>query len=71
MSLSKDEELLVHCYNSLTGQYGEIANTLLVELLKRRLAIHEGSVWNPTGLQELISPADMRKAANSAWDTDE
>lgn len=44
-----DLELLEHCYNSLTGEYGEIANTLLVETLKLRLAKQEATDSKPTG----------------------
>jgi len=47
--MMSDQELLSHCYNSLTGEYGEIANTLLVETLKLRLAKPYVSQLKPTG----------------------
>ena len=47
--MMSDLELLQHCYNSLTGEYGEIANTLLVETLKLRLAKQEATDSKPTG----------------------
>jgi DeoR/GlpR family transcriptional regulator of sugar metabolism len=76
-----DEELLMHCYNSLIGEYGEIANTLLVETLKLRLAKQYASQLKPTGFSitkmgttqlamttELpVSPAKLRCITNSPW----
>ena len=50
--MMSDTELLIHCYNSLTGEYGEIANTLLVETLKLRLAKQEATEVKPIGLPE-------------------
>lgn len=55
-----DEELLDHCLHALTGEYGEIANTLLVEALQKRLG-------RPLTGGEPISPADRRKRMNAPW----
>ena len=80
--MMSDLELLQHCYNSLTGEYGEIANTLLVETLKLRLAKQEATDSKPTGYStttltlasgkqvpatEVSSPAKIRSITNSAW----
>ena len=66
-----DVELLIHCYNSLTGEYGELANTLLVETLKRRLAKLEGTETKPTGLPEGYSIITVtQKNGKRAVDTE-
>jgi len=76
-----DEDLLMHCYNSITGEYGEIANTLLVETLKVRLAKPFVAQLKPTGFSITpmgttqlamttalpVSPAKLRSISNSPW----
>ena len=64
-----DEWLLEHCLNALTGEYGEIANTILVEQLRKRLS-HSTRV--PDALAELayeksLSPAEYRRLMNRPW----
>lgn len=56
-----DEQLLDHCLNALRGEYGEIANALLVEALQKRLGL-------PRTGEEPLSPADRRKRINAPWD---
>lgn len=56
-----DEQLLDHCLNALRGEYGEIANALLVETLQKRLG-------RPLTGEEPLSPADRRKRTNAPWD---
>ena len=53
-----DIELLTHSLNALTGEYGEIAQQLLVEELKKRLN---------RGELEHMSPANNRRKANAPW----
>lgn len=55
-----DRQMLEHCLNSMTGEYGEIANVLIVEELKRRLA-------QPVEV-EALSPAEHRNKSNRPWD---
>jgi hypothetical protein len=64
-----DELLLGHCLNALTGEYGEIANTILVEQLRKRLSY---STRVPEALAELayeraLSPAEYRRLMNGPW----
>lgn len=64
-----DEELLSHCLNSLKGEYGEIANTMLVERLEKRLSSSSRVV---DALAELhadgtLSPAEHRRLLNRPW----
>ena len=53
-----DRQMLEHCLNSMNGEYGEIANVLIVEELKRRLS-------QPV---EALSPAMHRNKSNRPWD---
>lgn len=64
-----DEDLLSHCLSALTGEYGEIATTLLVESLRKRLN-------RPSRVAEalyeladagVLSPAEYRRLANAPW----
>lgn len=64
-----DEELLTHCLNSMKGEYGEIANTILVERLERRLATSSRIVEALDELQAdgTLSPAEHRRLINRPW----
>lgn len=64
-----DEELLTHCLNSLTGEYGEIANTILVERLQKRLARPYRTKEAIDELQAdgTLSPAEHRRLINRPW----
>jgi len=55
-----DEELLDHCLNALTNEYGEIAKMLLVEQLQKRLG-------RPLTVVETVSPAELRRRTNAPW----
>lgn len=57
-----DEQLLSHCLNALTGEYGEIAQTILVEQLQRRLYRQ-----NPEDSLPALSPVEIRRLANRPW----
>jgi hypothetical protein len=61
-----DDELLDHCLNALTNEYGEIAKMLLVEALQKRLG-RPLTVTQP----DTVSPAELRWRANRPWDDKE
>lgn len=64
-----DEELLTHCLSSLKGEYGEIANTILVERLEKRLARSSRITEALAELQAdgTLSPAEHRRLLNRPW----
>lgn len=64
-----DEDLLMHCLHSMKGEYGEIANTILVEMLEKRLSrpIRVTEALNELQADGTLSPAEHRRLINRPW----